>query len=83
MQYTLEEAIEQRQLDIYWLIEAGFINPVTWRRNDEVYHLFMSGQLTLPPEVEINILRRLERLESLHGQIEGYEQRGKKSKIRA
>jgi hypothetical protein len=57
--YNLEEATRVYNEDILWLNRAGFLKDNDWDKN--VMWPFMQGKVNLHPDIEINILRRIER----------------------
>lgn len=61
---NIYEAKRTFNRDLDWLTQAGFIDA-NGEMVQHVYENFMAGKLPLKPEVEINILRRLERFEHL------------------
>ena len=54
--------------DFVWLQEAGMLDfNGSWT---DTYYKFMQGKLKLKPEVEINVLRRIERFAHLDNEID-------------
>lgn len=65
---SIDRARQLIEVDIQWLQTAGLINEHRQLKDIE-YKLLMSGKLDVPVNVEIQILRRLERLTDLSHKI--------------